>query len=162
MAPAPKAAVGIRVPAYYRLFFLTVEPLAALSGAVMIYYDPRQYLSLTHAPSAPSSSDTLPLSSNVVLLQLANLYTLFAFNEAFLLRCTSDLRVWKVILFGLLLADFGHLWSVAGIDGGGGGLTNFSGWNVMGLGNVLFVYIGAATRLCFLAGIGMGGTKLAK
>jgi hypothetical protein len=112
-----------------------------------------EYLQLTHAASAPSSAGTIPLSTSIVLSQLANLYLLFAINEALVLRSTSDLRVWKTVLFGLLLADFGHLYSVKDL-----GLEiywNVLKWNRMDCGNVGFVYAGATMRLLFLTGIGL-------
>lgn len=40
------------------------------------------------------------------------MYFVFALNEAFVLRATTDLRVWRIFLLGLLIADFGHIYSV--------------------------------------------------
>lgn len=89
--------------------------------------------------------------------QLANLYLLFALNEALVLRSTSDLRVWKTVLFGLLLADLGHLWTVRQL-----GLDvylpwNFARWNAIDWGNIPFVYLGASMRAAFISGVGMDG-----
>jgi len=81
------------------------------------------------------------------------LYLLFAINEAIVLRSTSDVRVWKAVLFGLLLADFGHLYSVKGL--GTEIYWNIMKWNKMTYGNVLFVYIGAMMRISFLSGFGL-------
>jgi hypothetical protein len=93
----------------YRLFFLLVEPLATLAGAYFAFFDQRTYLDLTHASSAPSP---IPLGTSIAMSQLANLYFAFALSEALVLRSTSDLRVWKAVLFCLLVADFGHLYTV--------------------------------------------------
>ena len=108
-------------------------------------------------PSAAGSllGTTVSTRESIVLYQLANLYFVFALNEALVLRATNDVRVWKVFLFGLLLADFGHLASVASV-----GLDvyyRFWEWNSMYWGNLGFVYVGAATRLCFLMSVGFAG-----
>src|SRR5277367_993392 len=140
-----------RPPAFYRLFFLTIEPISALVGAYFAHFQPQTYLQLTHASSAPS--DTIPLGTQVVLTQLANLYFLFAINEALVLRSTSNLRVWRTLLFGLLVADFGHLYSVWGL--GTGLYWKVHLWSAMDWGNIGFVYAGALTRITFLCGLGV-------
>lgn len=139
------------IPPLYRLFFLYIEPISALVGAYFAHFDPSAYLLLTHAPSfVPPTSGT-----TAVLSQLANLYFLFAINEAFVLRSTSDLRVWRTLLFGLLVADLGHLWSVNGTGTAWEVYVAFWRWNEMAWGNVAFVYAGAMMRTCFLAGVGL-------
>lgn len=139
------------LPIYYRLFFLYIEPISALVGAFYAFFKPITYLQLTHAPSAPSMG--MPLSSRIVLTQLSNLYFLFALNEAMVLRSTRDLRVWRYLLAGLLVADFGHLYSVSAL--GPDIYWQVHNWNAMDWGNVGFVYLGAATRIAFLLGLGL-------
>jgi hypothetical protein len=151
MAPTP----SFKLPAIYSAFFLFFEPLSTIIGAYYAHFRPLEYLQLTHSASSPTSLSTLPLSTQVGLSQLANLYLLFAINEALVLRSTSDLRVWKTLLFGLLLADFGHLYSVKEL--GTSVYWDVRAWNKMDWGNVGFVYAGAAMRFCFLFGVGMGG-----
>jgi hypothetical protein len=138
----------------YRVFLLYIEPISTIVGAFYAHFLPRTYLELTHSGSAPDATQPLPTATTVALSQLANLYLLFALNEGLVLRATNDLRVWRVLLFGLLLADFGHLYSVheLGLDV----YFRFWTWNAMAWGNVGFVYLGAATRIAFLSGIGIG------
>ncbi|KAI1145351.1 NADP-dependent alcohol dehydrogenase-like protein [Nemania diffusa] len=145
MAPRRSA-----VPISYRLFFLVIEPISALVGAFYAHYRQDAYLSMTHADSA---SSPIPLGTSIVMSQLANLYLLFALNEALVLRSTSDLVVWKVVLFVLLVADFGHLLSVSGH--GSWIYWDFTRWNAIDWGNVPFVYLGASMRIAFLSGIGI-------
>src|SRR5271169_228134 len=140
-----------RPPAVYRLFFLTIEPISALVGAYFANFQPQAYLELTHASSAPQGA--IPLGTQVVLTQLANLYFLFAINEALVLRSTSDLLVWRTLLFGLLVADLGHLYSVWGL--GAGVYWKVHEWSAMDWGNVGFVYAGALMRIGFLCGFGV-------
>ncbi|KAG9238175.1 hypothetical protein BJ875DRAFT_437747 [Amylocarpus encephaloides] len=140
------------LPAFYSLFFLVIEPISTLVGAYFAHFQPATYLTLT-TPLSPSEGE-LPQSTVIVLTQLANLYLLFALNEAVVLRSTSDLRVWKTVLLGFLIADFGHLYSVNAL--GFDVYWNVLEWNAMAWGNVGFVYAGACTRICFLAGVGLG------
>ena len=106
---------------------------------------------MTHTESS-SALAASSKSTNIVLSQLANLYTLFAVNETLVLRSTSDVRVWRTLLFCLLLADIGHLASVK--SRGSRIYWDVSSWNAMDWGNVGFVYAGAAMRIAFLAGFG--------
>ena len=151
------ATSGNTIPLPYRLFFLYIEPLSTILGAYYAHLEPLTYLMLTHSASAPSTLQTTPRGTLVVLTQLANLYFLFALNEALVLRATNDLKVWRTLLFGLLVADFGHLFSCKelGLDV----YWQFWTWNAIDWGNIAFVYCGAAMRIAFLLGIGMRGSQ---
>lgn len=146
--------VGLRVPAAYRAFFLLIEPLSAVVGAYFGHMRQTQYLQLLDAASAPSQ---VPPSTSVALSQLANMYLFFALNEALVLRSTWDLRVWRTILAVLLIADFGHLYAMKelGLDV----YYNPTGWNMSHWANIPWVCAGATLRICFLAGIGLQGSK---
>lgn len=155
-------ASAFSLPFLYRLFFLLIEPLSALVGAYYAHFDKQTYLSLTtHSASAPDTP--IPLGTSIVLSQLANLYLFFAINEALVLRSTSDIRVWKTVLFCLLIGDVGHLYSVRelGVDIYWSPMTR---WNAIDWGNVGFVYLGAAMRVAFLADVGLykSGKRLQK
>lgn len=143
--------VHSRVPASYRLFFLTIEPISALVGAYFAHFQPQTYLHLTHSASAPGIN--IPIGTRVVLNQLANLYFLFAVNEVLVLRSTSDLRVWRALLLGLLVADLGHLYSVSEVSTDV--YWNIYHWSIMDWGNIGFVYLGATMRIAFLFGLGV-------
>lgn len=139
-----------QIPIFYRLFLLYVEPFFSLMGAFYAGVLPRTYLQLTDLQSAPLTD--IPVGTEVVLRQLANLYLLFTLNEAIVLRATDDIRVWRALLVGLLIADFGHLYSLLplGLDV----YWNVRRWTEMDWGNVAFVYFGATTRVAFLTGVG--------
>lgn len=142
----------------YQLFFLYIEPISTIVGAYYAWFRPHYYLDLTHPASAPKSLD-VPIGTEVVLRQLGNLYLAFTLNEALVLRVTSDLRVWRTLLFGLLVADFGHLYSCFPL--GTNYYYDFQNWNAIAWGNIAFVYCGATLRTCFLLGVGVtrGTTK---
>jgi hypothetical protein len=139
------------IPLWYRVFFLYIEPLSTVLGAYYAFFQQQTYLELTHSDSAPATA--IPLGGSIVLSQLANLYFLFALNEAAILRSTSDLRVWRAMLVGLLIADLGHLYSVCPL--GSQIYWDVRRWNAIDWGNVGFVYAGAMTRTAFLLGIGL-------
>ncbi|TFK48309.1 hypothetical protein OE88DRAFT_1737991 [Heliocybe sulcata] len=121
----------------YILFFLYIEPFSTIVGAYYAHLRQQEYLQLTHASSAPLTAATIPIGTQVVLSQLANLYLLFAFNEAMVLRSTRSLKTWRTLLTGLLIADFGHLYSVAPL--GSDVFWKFWDWNAMDWGNIGFV-----------------------
>ncbi|CAK7202998.1 hypothetical protein SEUCBS139899_005725 [Sporothrix eucalyptigena] len=146
---------SIHLPAVYRLFFLFIEPVSAVAGAYFAHFRQHDYLSMTHAASAPATEGEIPIVSSVVLSQLANLYLLFTLNEALVLRTTADRRVWRTLLFGLLVADLGHLYSLRAL--GSDVYWRADLWNAMDWGNVPFVYLGASMRIAFLLGIGLNG-----
>jgi hypothetical protein len=147
---ATAAPAASRIPPAYRFVFLYVEPLSILTGAIYAAFFQSMYLDLTHAASAPGTS--VPISTSIVMTQLANLYLGLAFLEASVLRATSDVNVWKVFLIGLLLADFGHLYSVMPV--GSDIYWAYWRWNAIDWGNVPFVYFLAVTRICILLGVG--------
>lgn len=111
---------------------------------------------MTHSASAPAAGHDIPTATSVVLSQLANLYFFFTLNEALVLRSTSDLRVWRTLLFGLLVADFGHLWSLRPL--GHHVYWDVAAWNAMDVGNVFIVYLGASMRVAFLLGVGLSSS----
>lgn len=142
------------IPAWYRILYLYIEPVSTFVGAVYAHHFQSTYLQLTHPDSAPV--EPLPLGTSVVLTQLANLYLLLCINEALVLRATTDLHVWKTFLFGLLVADLGHLYSVHQV--GTWVYWRFWDWNAIDIGNVPFVYLLACSRVLFILEVGFGGT----
>lgn len=146
------AAGAVSISNVYRCFFLCIEPFSALIGAYYSLFQQRAYLELTHISSAPEG--VVPVCIQIILAQLANMYFLFAINEAVVLRATSDLNVWRAVLFCLLVADIGHLYSVKSL--GWHIYWHVPAWNAIDWGNVAFVYAGASMRLAFLLGFGIG------
>ncbi|KAH6629819.1 hypothetical protein C7974DRAFT_311840 [Boeremia exigua] len=94
------------IPVIYRLWFLWIEPAMALNGARYLWVHPtvyHEYMPITTAWHR---------DSRIVYDQLASTYILFAFNQAVTLRVVHDVHVWKVLLFGMVLCDAGHLYAV--------------------------------------------------
>lgn len=143
----------------YKVFFLYIEPVSALVGAYYAAFLPSQYLGLlTLKPSLEQSLSPVHhhTSVGISLAHLANLYLLFAINEHVVLRSSSSVATWRALLFGLLLADFGHLATMAPL--GAEVYWKFWDWNAMVWGSVGFVYLGASLRTAFLLGLGIRPT----
>ncbi|KAF4950132.1 hypothetical protein FGADI_8401 [Fusarium gaditjirri] len=156
--PTPRPAqVAFRIHPIYRIFFLILEPIAALTGAYYTHFRQETYLNLLHASSAPAET---PKATSVAMSQLANMFFFFALNEALVLRSTADLRVWRTVLFVLLIADLGHLFSMSEL--GPRIYWDVMAWNASDWGNVPFVYLGMTMRLSFLVGIGLGESRALK
>ncbi|KAK3726016.1 hypothetical protein LTR37_000164 [Vermiconidia calcicola] len=154
-----RSGLSAPLPLLYRLFFLYIEPIATAVGAYYAQFEQHEYMQLTYS-SSTTAAFGVSTRESIVLTQLANLYFVFALNEALVLRTTNDLRVWRTLLLGLLIADFGHLYSVnkVGVEV----YYEFWKWNSMYWGNLGFVYVGAAMRTSFLLGLGLSSRNRAK
>ncbi|KAH7104370.1 hypothetical protein BKA62DRAFT_504777 [Auriculariales sp. MPI-PUGE-AT-0066] len=141
------------IPLVYRGFFLVFEPLTVVLAACYAYFTPRTYLALL-AYSKPTTALDEPSQEMLVsLYQLANMYMMFALNEALVLGCTQNRRVWRILLFGLFVADLGHLatlWSL-----GSQWYWRIDLWNEMHVGGIGLVYFGASMRLAYICGVGL-------
>ncbi|KAE9409152.1 hypothetical protein BT96DRAFT_582599 [Gymnopus androsaceus JB14] len=149
------------IPFPYTMFFLYIEPISALAGFYYAAFKPYDYLN-DLSLSGTIVKPTTPLvttQTNMALLQLANLYLLFALNEHLVLSSTTSIKTWRRLLFCLLVADFGHLATMAPL--GTDVFWKVWEWNAMVWGSVGFVYIGASMRISFLCGLGLGASSAA-
>ena len=152
--------MAVKVPPLpYQVFILYIEPIATLIGAYYAFFMPETYLQLTQS-SRFAGILAMPTATLVAMRSLGNMYLAFALSEALVLRATYDLKVWRMFLLVLLIADFGHLYSCLplGLDV----YYDVAKWNAIDWGNIGFVYVGATIRILLLAGVGMGGPKKAK
>lgn len=138
------------IPLPYRILLLYVEPLAAFYGAILCHFFPSYYLA-GMSPFAPSSFYT-PYTQ-VIFDQLAACYVLFAFNEAIVLRSTSDRQVWKAVVLGILVCDCIHLYGTAGALGAT--FWDPRLWRMEDWANLGMLYGPGGMRVAFLMGVGM-------
>ncbi|KAK0715137.1 hypothetical protein B0H67DRAFT_451159, partial [Lasiosphaeris hirsuta] len=113
MPPAsPKASTSL--PLLCRVTLTTLEPLFAISGALMALRDPNNYISnyLTRGAVA-YAPETQPLYT-----QLAGAWLVFAFIEAVVLRSFDDLRLWRLLCVAMLPSDIAFAYSAAQGVGG--------------------------------------------
>lgn len=84
-APAVTASAKVAVPFLYRLILLTIEPLFAVMGSLLVLTDPATYASSVTRHSVTFSPDTTFLYT-----ALAGAWLYFAFVEAVVLRATDE------------------------------------------------------------------------
>ncbi|KAI9006184.1 hypothetical protein BC832DRAFT_592272 [Gaertneriomyces semiglobifer] len=91
------------VPMFYSFFFKNLDPLIALYGVYLNFFDP--------SGAVTSMAPKSVYDPNQVFLfhQSAGLALAVAFISAALPRYTNDVGVWKIFQFGLLLSDFAGL-----------------------------------------------------
>ena len=175
--PHPTASIS----PYYALWFLILEPLGALLGGLSGYLAPHDYLNTLDPFTPPSFLAGKLLSAvHIVTEQLSNIWLLWAFNEAVVLRVAAtrdestslthrslgmhwtnvDLTLWRVMLGGMLIADVGHLVSMRVL--GSDVYWDVRGWNTMTFGNIGLAYISGGLRVLFLSGFGVRSWKSSK
>jgi hypothetical protein len=94
-----------RIPRFYRIWHLWLEPWTALGGVYHLHCAPEQYFEYM-----PQTARYAP-ASQIVYDQLASSYLFFAAVEGFVLRSTDDVKVWRAVVFALLLCDAGHMYA---------------------------------------------------
>jgi hypothetical protein len=150
------------IPFPYQLLFLYLEPFMAFMGAILLFRDPATFLN-TMAPTAAVAT-----SNKVIYDQLGATYTLFAWNEAIVLRVAgtrqepTTVKVWKAILLGVLVCDAIHLygsWDALGGDV----FWNPVAWRWQDWVNLGSLWAQGAIRVAFLLDTGLvKGSKTAK
>ncbi|KAH8594959.1 hypothetical protein B0O99DRAFT_652462 [Bisporella sp. PMI_857] len=96
----------------YRIYFLYLDPILALGGAYLIYTDPSKFLHSTIPQPLTLTPTTLTPLLALLLTNIAALYVYLALNEALVLRLSSELKVWKAVILGLVISDAGHIYAV--------------------------------------------------
>lgn len=127
MAPSnePVTKASTALPFFYRFVLLYLEPFFALNGAYLTIFTPSEFAAkVTH-----STTNYLP-ENNYLYTQLGGTWICFAFNEAVVLRLADDLRVWKLLCWGMLICDVvNHIGSVQSL-GGWEQWSNFGAWEL--------------------------------
>lgn len=138
-------------PFLYRFLFLYLEPTGAFLGTIVNILDPLRYLqSLSPAATASSFS---PLT-RPIYDQLAAHLLFFSWSQAFVLRSTNDIKVWKALLFGMFLCDILHLFASYRVLGPEV-FFNPSLWRWEEWVNFIMLYGPGGLRLAFCAGVGV-------
>jgi len=95
------------IPSIYRFFFTTFEPLLLIFAIYNMLLHPFKFLD----PQLPSTPTITP-ELNLILIQMASLYAFFAITQGILLRCTTEIELWNVAVAAMMVADFGHCYSM--------------------------------------------------
>lgn len=146
----PTAPAKASVPYTYRLILLTVEPLFAMMGSVLVLVDPSTYLGSITRHSVAFTPDTTFLYT-----ALAGSWLYFAFVEAVVLRLFDDLALWRVLCAGMLLSDFAFCHSTAQAVGGWGIYVNMGDWTAEDCVAFATTAPMVLTRILLVLGVGI-------
>lgn len=139
------------IPAFYRVFFTSIDPLIALSGAYMDFFDPETILASSFPRSSDYAKPTPPIT--VLLRQAGGAFIMMAFLMVFMLRYTNDVKIWKMFEFGILLTDLTLFYSLHGALVEQGrldvGAIRWEEWGTIAITGFVTV-----VRIAFLGGLG--------
>lgn len=154
----PKMPSTVEIPLLYRILFLYIEPLGAFFGVFVNLLTPVTYL---RSLSPQATATTYSPLDQPIYDQLAAHLLFFAWAQAIVLRSTSDIYVWKTLLFGMALCDVLHLWASYGILGPEV-FFNPAKWRWEEWVNFVMLYGPGGLRLAFCAECGFGKQQKAE
>ncbi|KAF2440284.1 hypothetical protein P171DRAFT_435110 [Karstenula rhodostoma CBS 690.94] len=139
------------IPTFYRIFFTSIDPLIALSGAYMDFFDPETILASSFPRASLYAEPTPPIT--VLLRQAGGAFIMMAFLMVFMLRYTEDVKIWKMFELGILVTDFTLFYSLYGALEGQGrldvGAIRWEEW-----GTIVITGFVTVVRIAFLGGLG--------
>lgn len=134
---------------FYKVWFQWVDPLILLPTIYALIFTPQVMLDAFIPPPLSAYNP----NQGFLLHQLAAMYAFVAIVLGGGLRVSDDIKVWKVIIGGVLVIDIAMLASIyASLDQQGRlGALRSADW-----GNILFTGLVTVIRILFLAGVGVG------
>ncbi|KAI7764638.1 hypothetical protein LZL87_003843 [Fusarium oxysporum] len=147
----------LNVNNFYRIWFTWVDPLTVLPTVYALIFTPEFILD----GLIPLSMSAYNPDHAFLFHQLAALFAFVAIMLAVLLRISSDIKVWRVVIGGVLLIDIAILLSVF-VSMKQQGRSELSMFRWQDWGNYLFTGWVAVVRALFLAGVGVGGVNKGK
>ncbi|KAL9010011.1 MAG: hypothetical protein Q9173_005015 [Seirophora scorigena] len=136
------------LPAFPRLVFTVLEPLACIGGYLAPILD-TSYFAAAQVPTITPTPFTS--TTQVLALQLGNCYGLIALIAIGVLYATSEPKVVRNYLIACAIADVGHLWATYTVLGYGN-FVDVKGWNSLAWGNIGFTLFLFMTRAGYLIG----------
>ncbi|KAL5319171.1 hypothetical protein ACEPPN_012220 [Leptodophora sp. 'Broadleaf-Isolate-01'] len=143
------------IPIFYRIFFLYIDPLICLIGVYTYFFDHATFIEsgTPHSISA-TVADTQHLSPlEQFLLPALGSYALCIFGiQILLLHQFHDVKIWRIVMFSILLTDLGLSYVVYSADPLG--FWDVRGWTGGDWTNNGILGAVIAIRTAFLLGIG--------
>ncbi|KAH8894736.1 hypothetical protein GQ53DRAFT_85595 [Thozetella sp. PMI_491] len=105
-----------RIPAFYSIFFLWIDPIVALWGTYLNLFQP----ATTMDSIVPRAIVPYDLRFQAIFQQLGGFLLGSAWIQIILQRYTRDVGVWKILHSGILIVDLVVLystWDALGIQG---------------------------------------------
>ncbi len=141
------------IPIFYRTFFTYVDPLVALWGAYMNFFTPDTVLN-SFVPNATRNP-----AHDMLFQQLGGGLLNIAFVSAVLLRHTSDIKIWKIVQWSILIVDVVGLYSLWDALGRQGRLDP-RGWRGEDWGCVGITGSVTVLRMMFIAEVSFESVKV--
>lgn len=141
-----------RIPLFYRIFFTWIDPAISIPS-IWAHFASPDFILDAYIPKAMSVRNP---DHDMLFFHLAGSFMTISVMSAVLLRYTSDLGVWKIVQFGIILYDFEICYSTWYFLGKQGRL-NPAVWRSEDWGNLVFMAVIVAVRLAFLTGVGLRG-----
>lgn len=149
----PSSLRQARIPLFYRIFFTWVDPAISMPS-IWAHFAAPDFILDTYIPKSMSVRNP---DHDMLFFHLAGSFMTIAVMSAVLLRYTSDLGVWKIVQFGIILYDFEICYSTWHFLGKQGRLDP-AVWRSEDWGNLGFMAVIIAVRLAFLSGVGLKST----
>lgn len=150
MAPPTVTRASTALPLLYRLTLLLIEPLCALNGALMTFFSPAAYVAgITHDASLYAPANQF------LYTQLGGAWLLFALNEALVLRLVDDLRVWRLLCWGMLASDAVYHVSAVQAVGGWEVFSDVGRWNSFDWAVFVSAVVPMVVRVFIVTGVGI-------
>lgn len=134
---------------FYRVWFQWVDPLVLIPTIYALLFTPQVMLDAFIPPPLSAYNP----DQGFLLHQLAAMYAFVAIVLGVGLRATNEIKIWKVIIGGILAVDIAILASVCVSLEQQGRLGDLrsADW-----GNIVFTGLVSVIRALFLAGVGVG------
>ena len=145
------------LPPIPRFVFTIFEPLSLVAGVFAAVLDTENFVK-GQLPSASATPVWPAASTQVLALQLGNLYGLLGMVGIGVLYFTSEARVVRNYLLACAIADVGHVWATYAVMGQKDFL-DVTNWNAIAWGNIGVTMGLLTTRVLYLTGI-LGEDKI--
>jgi len=146
----------VKIPAFYRIFFLYIDPLICTMGIYIFFFDHQLYLD-SGAPESITANVKITPLIDFLLLCLGS-YSIFILAMQLLIlhyfqnaHDGLNLKLWKIVQFGIILVDLGLLFAMFTADPG---FWNVLGWRSGEWSNYGILGIVTSIRWSFLIGAG--------
>lgn len=135
---------------FYRFCFKWLDPLVLAPTIYALIFTPQVMLDAL----VPATLSAYNPDQGFLFHQLAAMFAFVAIMLGGVLRISNEIKVWRVIIAGVLLIDIAMLAStyvsLKQQDRLSLGAMRLADW-----GNILFTGLVTAIRICFLAGVGV-------
>jgi DMSO reductase anchor subunit len=144
--------MAARIPTFYRLVFTYFDVLNCILAAYFYFFQ-RDFSQRYIHPTSPRNRD-----HDLVYFNMGGTMLLIGVLHGGLLRYTSDVNVWKIVNFAVLLLDLSLLVGVG--DGlAKRGVTSLEGVTSEDWANITVTSCVTVVRMAFIAGLGMRREK---